>query len=266
MFLYVFLFQRYKGKAFIPQLKLWVFCLTFYNVTRYQLSFDGLKEVHDHFRGRGAYDLGFEAMHSLTDAGMDVVVMSTVTKQNQNDLPELVNTVIEHGAKRFDFARLVPIGNGKKLKDLIFTPDEYKSFLNRMYDTYKELIKKGTPERFLGTKDPLWSLLLYEKGDLQVPADNSLIYTGCSISKSGFCIGPDGTIYGCRRMPVAIGNITTIKVRDFFFNNDCMNQYRDVEKINSCGNCELISLCRGCRAVAWAETGSYFGRDPQCWK
>lgn len=236
------------------------------NVTRYQISLDGLKETHDYFRGPGSYELGLEAIHKLSEAGITPVIMSTATTKNQKELPKLARTVIKHGAKRFDFARLVPIGNGADLKDLIFTPQEFKNFLNSMYNEYKKLIKEEVPDRCLGTKDPLWSLLLYEKGELEIPENKNKIYSGCSIAKSGFCMEPDGTLYACRRMPVDIGNIKDINIRDFFFNNEFMNQYRQVDKIESCGDCDLLSLCRGCRAVAWAENGNYFERDPQCWK
>jgi radical SAM protein with 4Fe4S-binding SPASM domain len=237
------------------------------NIRRYQLSFDGLKTIHDELRGKGSFDEGIKGIEILRKANIPVVIMSTVTKQNQYDLPKLARKVMSHGANRFDFSRLVPIGNGKDLKDLTFTSKEYKIFLYRMYEEYKKMIiEEGIPAKALGTKDPLWSLLLYEKGLLKLPENKKLIYTGCSVAKNGFCMEPDGSIYGCRRMPIKIANIKDIKIRNFFFNNKEMNEYRNVKKIEACNDCELIPVCRGCRAVAWAKTKSYFGRDPQCWK
>lgn len=234
-------------------------------VSRYQLSFDGLRDTHDSLRGKGSFNTSLSAVERLTCKGIQVVVMSTVTKQNQYELAVLARQVISKGAKRFDFARLVPIGNGRDLAGLCFEPLEYRAFLERMYREYKKMISDGIPERFLGTKDPLWSLLLYEKKELVLP-QNNLVYSGCSVAKSGFCMDADGTLYACRRMPVGIGNIKHTSIREFFINLPEMNRYREFEKIEGCGSCQLMPVCRGCRAVAWSKTGSYFGRDPQCWK
>lgn len=41
---------------------------------------------------------------------------------------------------------------------------------------------------------------------------------------------------------------------------------RAVEKMEKCGNCELLYYCRGCPAVAYGASGNYYGADPQCWK
>ena len=40
---------------------------------------------------------------------------------------------------------------------------------------------------------------------------------------------------------------------------------RDRSKIDECGKCEHRDECGGCRAIAYALTGNYMGKDTQCW-
>lgn len=236
-------------------------------VTRYQLSFDGLKATHDSLRGTGHFDKSLHSLNVLKTAGIDTVVMATVTKMNASEIIPLSAHVLENGANRFDFARLVPEGNGKALEMLMFSPDEYRTFLNSTHEEYKKMIRKGIPKKAFGTKDPLWSLLLYEKGELVNPPDDDLIYGGCSIARNGFCMDCDGTIYACRRMPLGIGNIKDIAdIRKWFVFDEKMNEYRNYDEIENCSGCQIQPVCNGCRAVAFAVSGSYFGKDPQCWR
>ena len=45
-----------------------------------------------------------------------------------------------------------------------------------------------------------------------------------------------------------------------------MEQYRDYDKFEKCGKCELKQWCRGCPAVANGMNDSFYAADPQCWK
>jgi len=41
---------------------------------------------------------------------------------------------------------------------------------------------------------------------------------------------------------------------------------RNPKELNQkCRECELLTNCRGCRAVAYAASGDFMGEDPQCW-
>lgn len=236
------------------------------NVHRYQLSLEGLRETHDQIRGQGNYDLTLEGIRKLAKRGIWVSIMSTVSKKNYSEIPSLCEVVFDNGAKHFDFARVVPIGEGKSLYDEQLTPQEFREFLFIMQKKYEELAKKGARPSFFGRKDPLWYLMDKELG-IQRPFDkNAGVIEGCSIGKSGLCLDVDGSIYSCRRVPLPIGSIRETNLLDFFLNSNKLNEQRQFEKIECCGECDLMNVCRGCRAVAYANTGNYFSRDPQCWR
>jgi len=237
-----------------------------HGVTRYQISFDGMEDMHDAIRGKGSFKQATRSLDILANGGMETVVMSTVTKANQKDVLQLPKYVLDHGVRKFDFARLVPTGNGANLKNLVFSPQEYKQFLENMYDTYQGLIDEGYDQMAMGTKDHLWKLLLYEKGEFEVDKNIEFVVDGCSIGSGGFCMDSDGELYGCKRMNVPSGNITEISVEEFVFNNPQMEEYRNIESLEACTDCELLNYCRGCPAVANAMTGDWKSKDPQCWK
>ena len=236
------------------------------NVSRYQVSLEGMRERHDSIRGEGNYDQTIEGVRKLSDKGIWVSVMNTVSKRNYLEVPEVCETAFNIGVKHFDFARLVPVGEGKDFLDEQLTPKEFREFLFTMHKKYEKLIDKGVKLSFIGRKDPLWYLMDKELGIARPFDKEAGVIEGCSIGKSGLCLDVDGSIYSCRRMPLIIGNIRNTNLSDFFLSSKELNEQREFEKIESCGECDLINVCRGCRAVAYANTGDYFSKDPQCWR
>ncbi len=236
------------------------------NVQRYQVSLEGLERTHDSIRGRGNYRQTLEGIRKLNEFGIWVSVMSTVSRRNYLELPSVAEVAYLSGAKHFDFARIVPIGEGKNLSKEQLEPNEYREFLFRMLKKYEELIKKGAKPSFIGRKDPLWFLIEEEMGISRPFDKEGGIIEGCSIGKNGLCLDVDGSVYSCRRLPITLGNIRDRSLRDFFLFSEKLNEQRESERIKGCCDCDLINVCRGCRAVAYANTKDYFSKDPQCWR
>lgn len=233
------------------------------DIYRFQLSMDGLKENHEMIRGKGSFDLALRGLEGLVAENIPVAVMATATEKNMNDMPLLMKIVAEKGAKVFSFSRLVPIGEGQNLANLMPTPQKYRVFLETMHNAYDN-INVIYPNFSMPLKDPLWALLFYEKGML-IPSESKVV-RGCSAGINNLCLDVDGTAYSCRRLEIPIGNVKNSSLKDIFLFSEQIEEHRQIEKINGCSSCNLISYCRGCRAVAKAVNGSYFGKDPQCWK
>ena len=196
---------------------------------------------------------------------MKSVVMFTLSKKNEGDLIDVIKLVAGR-CSVFDFARMVPVGAGECMGDQTFTPDHYREILTGVMETYRDLSGKGCKTRF-GKKEPLWALLEHELGILKrLPENKTLIYGGCSIGMNGLSILADGTVYACRRLAVEIGKVPAQKIGDIFTKSETLNYMRESENIEGCGNCELKQVCRGCRAISYAASGNYMGRDPQCWR
>jgi len=233
----------------------------------YQLSIDGLEKTHDKLRGRkGLFKDTLRAIKVLEDAGVATTVMFTVSKINAEELIRVIHVLVEKGVSVFDFARFVPIGSGRGLREAILTPHEYHKLLLQLLYEYKRLNEKGV-KTVLGQKENLWNLLFQELGffkpDLKI---KHLILGGCSLGSSILTILADGTVYSCRRLPVKIGKVPEQSLWDIFINSPEHNKIRRGIKNGKCRGCNLFQYCRGCPAVTYGVYSDYSASDPQCWK
>jgi len=235
---------------------------------RYQVSIDGMEETHDRLRGKeGLFQKTLEAIQILNDTGIRSVVMFTLSRTNFPELIDVIRLVSQMKVAAFDFARLVPIGAGTFLRSQMLSPEEYRRLLIEVLSEYTALQGKGSQTRF-GRKDHLWKLLYYEMGLFKRPdqESQSLVYDGCAIGIRTLSVLADGTVYACRRLPIAVGKVPKESIREIFINSPELNKMREIEKMEKCGKCELLNYCRGCPAVAYGVSGNYFSPDPQCWK
>ena len=232
-----------------------------YGCQFYQLSLDGLKETHDYFRKEGSYNTTLEKISCLKNAGIHANIMTTVSKININEIPGIIDTVVEHGADLFSFARYCPTSIEKSSQ---MTPEEYHNLLETCWERFKKYEKSNTK---FNLKDHLWTLFLYEKGLFTIPSDleEDVIYDGCNCGNSHITILPNGDVYACRRMESKVGNALDEEIYDIFFGEQ-MNHYRQYEKFEKCSKCELLRFCRGCPAVSYGTTHNMYSADPQCWK
>ena len=227
----------------------------------YQLSLDGLEETHDYFRKKGSFKTTLEKIAILKNAGIHANIMTTVSKINIDEIPEIIDTVVDYEVDLFSFARYCPTSMEKTEQ---MSPEEYHDLLSVCWDRFKKYEDKHTN---FNLKDHLWTLFLYEKGLFKIPdnLDEDVIYDGCNCGNSHLTILPNGDVYACRRMDSLVGNALNEMIYDIF-TGDNMNQYRKYEKFRKCSKCELLRFCRGCPAVSYGTTHDMYSADPQCWK
>ena len=229
-------------------------------VLDYQLSLDGLETMHDSFRKRGSFRATLTAADILKRNGIEVGIMSTISKINATDIPSLTRLAVDRGVASCTFARYCP--NSSDDFDLMFQPLEYRAFLEGMWEVYDALHDKGT--RF-PLKDHLWYLLLMEKRLFSPESTNGVVVAGCGMGVSHLTVLADGSVYACRRFPSPIGKVPGQSFDELFL-GETMKRYRVPENYSRCCQCELFTYCRGCSAVSHCMTGSWKSADPQCWK
>lgn len=78
-----------------------------YGCQKYQLSIDGMRETHDWFRRPGSFDITLEKIGCINRAGIRSVIMTTVSGMNIEEVPDIIDTVVEAGANVFAFARIL---------------------------------------------------------------------------------------------------------------------------------------------------------------
>lgn len=235
--------------------------LALYGCTKYQLSLDGLEETHDRIRRKGSFKETLQAIPILKNAGIDVAIMTTVSKWNYQEIPALIDIVVENRADVFAFARYCP---DKESREVCCTADEYHDMMEKCWTKFEEY---KDSETYFSLKDHLWTLFKYEKG-LFNPDDyphDDYVYDGCNCGNSHITILSDGAVYACRRMESKVGNALQEDLYNIFTGKK-MDEYRVYEKFEKCSKCNLLRFCRGCPAVAYGYSGDMYSADPQCWK
>ncbi|MEI3394438.1 MAG: radical SAM/SPASM domain protein, ACGX system [Clostridia bacterium] len=225
----------------------------------YQMSIDGSKDTHDFIRKPGSFDATLKKVKVLNDAGIHTSIMTTVSKLNINEVPDLIPILVKAEVKNFGFARYCP--NPDDLNSMV-SPEEYKDFLDKMWEVFVKYKDSGT--RF-ALKDHLWKLFLYEKGLFDISYEEDLIVDGCHCGITHMTILPNGTVYACRRCESPIGKVPEQSLYEIFF-GEALDAYRQYDRFEKCSKCELLKFCRGCPAVAKCTTGNFYAPDPQCWK
>jgi radical SAM protein with 4Fe4S-binding SPASM domain len=219
----------------------------------YQLSLDGLEATHDSMRYKGSFKKTLEAIEYLSKNGIKVHVMSTISKQNYNEMFDVMDVAYSHGAKAWSFARCVT-----EDRSTLIAPKEYLEYLQKIVHKHKYYEDLGKP---ILDKEPLLSII-YNK-----TTNNKYnnVSTGCGIG-ANITILPDATIMACRRHPDSILGKLSEKntLLNMFLFNTKMDELRQLDKIHKCKDCELINCCCGCRAISYMYNKDIYGSDPQC--
>lgn len=228
---------------------------------KYQLSIDGMRETHDSIRKPGSFDSTIEKIDILKRNAIRVAVMTTVSGTNINEIPDIIDLVVDKGVDVFAFGRYCPTSDEKSTH---ISPIEYRDFLDRIWKKFEQHKESST---IFNLKDHLWTLFLYEKGLFKIPADSDpdAIYDGCHCGDCHFTILPDGNVMACRRFESIVGNIFNQPLLELWTSNK-MDYYRQYDKSEKCSQCNLLRFCRGCPAVAYGYHKSFYAPDPQCWK
>ncbi len=229
---------------------------------KYQLSLDGLEKTHDMFRKPGSFKATIGAIDTIKKSGMWCAVMTTVSKTNMEEIPQLIDLVDELGVDVYAVGRYCPTSREKAYDENIhIPPKDYRAFLGKCWERYEAHKDSKTTFQL---KDHLWTLFLYEKGLYKIPESDKVV-DGCNCGRNHITILPSGDIYACRRMESKVGNINEDELFGVFFGKN-MDKYRDYGKFVKCSRCELKNVCRGCPSVTFGYTGNMFDADPQCWK
>ncbi len=220
---------------------------------RVQVSLEGATAAsNDAVRGSGSFDSTIAAIARLRDNDIPVSVMTTITRSNKDEIPDLIDFLGKEGVATFALERLIPEGSGAGMLDEVLTKDE----LRRLYESIYKIATNRSPVRILLYR-PLFALIAPED-----PTVGAL----CSAGNTALTIMPDGTVYPCRRLPIPIGNVLTDGLFKIWYGSQVLWRIRNPQNLSSkCRNCDLLTQCRGCRAMAYFTNGDYMAEDPQCW-
>jgi len=179
--------------------------------------------------------------------------MFTLTQENAESVTDIIDLADKMGVDALTIERYTPLGNSEPTP-LKLSADRLKE-IYRQINKSKKLIERRGRKLKIRTSRPLWHLIDESLGGY------------CPVGFSSLCIMHDGTVYPCRRLPIPIGNVLKDGIFKTWYKSDVLwNIRRKNRMLSSCGTCEDLGRCGGCRAAAYAESGDYMGQDPLCWK
>jgi radical SAM protein with 4Fe4S-binding SPASM domain len=222
-----------------------------------QVSIEGPEAIHDQIRGRGSYRAALRGCRHLQEAGVPGSFNVTLSRINAAYLEEVLQAAAAAGVAKVGFARLVPSGSGAQLQEQVLAASEAAA-------VYRQRFALAVPGVEVVTGDPVAAQL--RAGDTTPSLAGSGPCGGCAAGLSGLTILPDGTLLPCRRLEVPLGNVRRDDLREVWASSPLLCQLRDQSHYSGkCGRCPRWSLCRGCRAIAWAVSGGdCLAADPQC--
>jgi AdoMet-dependent heme synthase len=267
--------------------------------SRVAISLDGANPgTHDTFRGvPGSHALALRGLLNLRAEGVSVQINSSIAKHNVAELPALLDLALEINADALHLFMLVPVGCGLEIAPAeMLSADEYERVLRWFDDQSKDCpidlkatcaphyyrIRAQRIEAERSRGDMTSSFIAPGTRAKAAPAFTthvtgrhpqgggagqplSSMTRGCLAGTSVCFISNEGAVYPCGYLPVSAGDTRSQRFADIWNDSTVFNQLRDPDALEGkCGACRYESLCGGCRARAYAATGSFLAEEPFC--
>jgi len=191
---------------------------------------------------------------------LEFVIQTSTMAWNYDEIPDIVDFAHQLGARFFNLYFLVCTGRGQGLSGSDISGAQYEAMLAQVF----EMQKKYQGQMLISAKcTPQYKRIVYE-ADPHSPYIKT--YSGgCPAATHYAQITPKGDVTPCPYMSIPLGNVKENRFADIWNHSPVLNQLRNRKLLQGrCGRCEFQSVCSGCRARAFAETGDYLAEDPSC--
>jgi radical SAM protein with 4Fe4S-binding SPASM domain len=244
-----------------------------------EVSIDGAtSKSHDSFRGvPGAFDKAVEGLKTAVKEDLCACIATTATKNNLEEIPEILDLAAEIGAERFTYFNFIPTGRGKGIRKEDLSPEEREKLMCYLL----ERILKGNKVTILTTAPQLARVALQcQSGKGEIAMSMAHMQTakvskragaladfigGCGAGRLYCSISPQGDVHPCVFLPINVGNLRKEKFGDVWLNSKLFNTLRNRANLTgACGKCDFKFICGGCRARAFAYNNDLLSSDPGC--
>lgn len=234
------------------------------------LSLDGsTAAVHDDFRNQpGAFAGILKAAELFKKHGIDFLINSSFTKRNKHDVINVYRLAKKLGATAWYMFMIVPTGRGEDIMEELIPPEEYEEMLEWHYEMEKNedsiLVRPTCAPHYYRVR-----LQKNKESGEKVEQRNLKFSTGgskgCLAGQLIALLDVDGNVLPCSYFPLSAGNIRENSFKHIWENSSLLKELRDFSSYKgSCGACEYIRICGGCRARSYAMTGDYLTEEPFC--
>ncbi|WP_129596109.1 radical SAM/SPASM domain-containing protein [Anaerophilus nitritogenes] len=218
------------------------------------ISIDNIDEKkHDDFRKvKGSFQKAIEGIKNCIEAGIRVQINTTVTKNNKNEIIKIINWAQEMGSSSCHPFFLVKVGRGKNIQDQALDEKEYIRLVHKIIDHQLNVdieLKPTCAPQFMSFAKSKNIKMRFSRG--------------CIAGIGYCCILPNGEVHVCPYLPMLAGDVKKTPFHVIWKKSSVFQRLREKENYKgSCRNCDHFSICGGCRARAYEETGDYMMGDP----
>jgi heme b synthase len=234
------------------------------------LSLDGAKaETHDNFRNeKGAFEGTMNAIKLFNKHNIPFLINSSFTVRNKDEIPEIYKLVKGLGATAWYMFMIVPTGRGEDIMEELIPEKLYDEILEWHYQVEKEeneLLMRPTcaPHYYRIVRQKAKEEgEKFERRNLKFSTGGS---KGCLAGQLICLIDVDGEVLPCSYFPKSAGNIKTTQFKQIWEESELFLSLRDFKSYKgSCGQCEYVNVCGGCRARSYAIHGDFLAQEPFC--
>jgi radical SAM protein with 4Fe4S-binding SPASM domain len=217
-----------------------------------QVSIEGVRETHERIRGIGSFEAAIAGMEALISEGVACVISFTAQRSNWREFPAVAQLGRQLGVSRVWSDRLIPTGQADSAE--VLSPNEAQEFFQLMRTQQQ-------PRQIIWGKRNEVSM----HRALQFIESDERAYR-CTAGDTLVTVMPDGTLYPCRRLPIAVGNVYQTPLATLY-QSALFQRLRDPAWVSTgCEHCTYQSICRGgLRCLTYAVTGDLKHADPGCW-
>ncbi len=216
-------------------------------------------EAHDRLRGvAGAWAGAMEGLRIARDCGLGIVVQTSIFSWNRTGLDRLARLAADVGAAAHNVYFLVCTGRGQGMTDL--DAETYEATLEDIRALQSEwagrlhIGVKCAPhyQRLLATHEPASPHLRGYAG-------------GCPAGTHYARVDPMGQATPCPYLPPTGESVREQPFAEIWTSAAPFTTIRERSALGGkCGGCDMVHVCGGCRARAFALEGDVMAEDPSC--
>jgi radical SAM protein with 4Fe4S-binding SPASM domain len=236
-------------------------------VKQVMVSLDGKDAAtHDANRGAGSYARVIAAIKNLQDAGVTTRISFTISRNNCQQLPDLIEIATEYGVN-LHVQEFSAKGRGSGKESLVLTRRERRDMQRLLYKTQTErgAGSIGFENRYIMSEDKKGQEICTD------PYLGSGFYdfcVGCFTGIYSLFVSPTGEVRLCGRYGEGrLGNLKETPLSEIWQNSALLKELRNRENLTGrCGKCTYRYICGGCRINAYNLRQDILAEDPLCWR
>jgi Fe-coproporphyrin III synthase len=242
------------------------------------ISLDGLKDVHDAFRGfPGTFDRVMDAIDNCQEVGLKVGLRFTINRRNFQDIPGIFDLVEERRIPRICFYHLVYAGRGTELVGEDLDHTQTRKVVDLIMDRTKQLHEGGLPAEVLTVDNHADGPYLYLRLTREDPERAAEVLKllqmneGNNSGRGIGCVSWDGAVHADQFWRHhTFGNVRERRFSQIWTDPSDEFLMKLKEKKNHvtgrCARCRWLDICGGnFRVRAEAVHGDVWAPDPACY-